>query len=295
MPIERLSDALRSGGDPLYETSLGFSKEIVLQKGRPYLRVVVIFSSTKRGALLMRFVLISFLALLLGSAALAAPAATRSVHAAGRGTTIVKPDCARVFLGVESQEASIASARKDNSQRVQKIIDSIQALKIDELKMKTTDVNIRLIQPYNNDAKLPETVGYRISTQMTVSVREKDPTRLAALASKVLDAALLHGANTVQQVNFFVEDATTPRREALAKAVQDALENARAMAKGAGKKLGEVVTIQDSPVHGAESYALTNSMVQTSTPTGGADSTPMVAGMLEVSATVEIVAEFAGR
>ena len=240
----------------------------------------------------MYFILTSLLALFLGTAAVAAPSATHSVHAAGRGTSIVKPDCARVFLGVESQEATIAIARKDNSQKVQKIIDSIQGLKIDDLKMKTTDVNIRLIQPYNNDAKLPETIGYRISTQMTVSVREKDPTRLAALASRVLDAALLHGANSVQQVNFFVEDTTTPRREAMAKAVQDALENARAMAKGAGKKLGEVVTIQDSPSHGAETYSLTNSMVQTSAPAGGADSTPMVAGMLEVSANVEIVAEF---
>ena len=91
--------------------------------------------------------------------------------------------------------------------------------------------------------KLPHTVGFRITSTFTVLVQLDDPEKLGAAASKVLDCALENGANNLDQVMIFRKDVNAVRRQALTRAVEDALANARALASGANKTVLEATAI----------------------------------------------------
>lgn len=215
------------------------------------------------------------------------------ISASGSATVYVRPDSARVYFGVESLEKTLKAARQDNNRKIQKTMDAIQDLKIPDTLMKTANVNVQLVQPYRNDAQLPQTAGYRLSNQITVVVKHKDPNTLASLAAKVLDAGLENGVNSVQQIQFFKEDDTAARREALERAVQDAIENAKAMAKGAGKKYQDVKTLSTSGGHAEPAYRFSNAKFAVmSADSASGESTPVVAGTLEITATVEVTASF---
>jgi uncharacterized protein YggE len=212
----------------------------------------------------------------------------RTIHTAGTATVKIKPDSARVFFGVQTLTPAVKAAREQNSQKVQKFLEAVLALKIPDLKMKTTNLNVEVVQSQQTDAaRLPEIVGYRVTNTFSVLVKDRDAVRLGANASRVLDAALENGANLVQQIVFFKEDEAAIRRDALAKAVEEALANARAIASGARVQVLDTFRLEGQPefAYGPGQCGLTNTVV-----IGGpaAGETPVIAGDLEVTCRVSV-------
>src|SRR6476659_1710288 len=168
-----------------------------------------------------------------------------TLRTSGSATVRLKPDAARVFFGVQTQDATVSKARTENNRRVRKIMEALAALKIADLKTKTSDVQVDILYGRSDGVQLPPITGYRVSTTFTVLVTDDDPAKLGSQASKVLDAALENGANSVQQVVFLSKNGMTDaRRKALTQAVEDALANARAVATGGKKGQVEAFTIE---------------------------------------------------
>jgi len=210
---------------------------------------------------------------------------------AGMATSLVKPDSARVFFRVESYAEDIKTARADNAKLVDAVITALRKLQIINLKMKSSDVNVELVTRNRmQEERLPKILGYHVTHSFTVLVENQDAVKLAEDASRVLDAALEHGATGVDQITFFARDLEKARRELLTRAVEEALRNARALAAGANRKINDIATIHGQPEYNLDlnNYQrLQNSFV----PTPGA-STPLVAGDLVLTCNVNVSCKY---
>jgi uncharacterized protein len=215
----------------------------------------------------------------------------RKLTTSGVATIRVKPDSARVFFGVQTMAPTIKQAREESSQKVTKVLGALSALQIPDLKMKTSDVNVELVQSTRSDNKLPEILGYRLTNSFTVLIKGNDPQKLGTTAGHVLDTALENGANLVQQIVIFKEDSTEAKRQALAKAVQEAIANARALARGAETAILDTINIDGQPEYYGGHYQLRNT-VQAMDSFGGAGETPVLAGEVEITCHVSVTCTY---
>lgn len=214
----------------------------------------------------------------------------RTLSTSGTGSIRVKPDSARVFFRVETIAPDIKSARDENAKKVKRVQNALGLLKIGDLKMKSDNVQVTIVQDTHSPHVLPKILGYRITHSFTALVTNEDPAKLSAEASQVVDTALDAGANAIEQVVIFKREMTDVRREALTKAVEDAMANARALAAGAKKTIQEPITINGEPRFYAPPQ---NFRVQNAAFQGGDEGpTPLVAGELEVTCTVNVTCRY---
>jgi uncharacterized protein len=215
----------------------------------------------------------------------------RKIQTSGSATVRVKPNRARLFLAVETTFPSVKQARAANKQAVENVITAIQGLRIADLKMKSTDVEMDVVRskPEKQDV-LPVILGYRVTYTFTVLVSGEDPEKLAGVAAKVLDAALENGANSLQRIVFFRDDLTEVRRQALTKATEDAVANAHALAAGAKRTVADILNIDANPEYSLSPVnPMSNSMLAQPAP---GTNTELVAGDVEVTCRVSVTATF---
>jgi uncharacterized protein YggE len=222
-----------------------------------------------------------------GHAEFQEPAATapskRTIHTDGSATVRVKPDHARVFFSVQTTAATVKETRTQNAGHVNKVMNAIKALGLADLKMKSSNVHMAPVYAKDDKKdKLPELLGYRVHHDFTVLVHEDDPAKLSAAAARILDTALENGVSNVEQVVFLKADIVAPRREALLKATQDALANARAIAAGAQETVAAVAQLDGSPEFRLSQSNLSNSILLA----GDGNDTSLVAGEIEISCRI---------
>ena len=207
----------------------------------------------------------------------------RTIQTTGTGTVRVHPDHARVFFGVQTFAPTVKQARNQNAAQTRQVNTALSALRIPDLKMKSTNMTVELIQS-EGEGRVPKILGYRVTNSFTVLVHEEDAAQLGPLASRVLDTALESGANQVQQIAFFRENPDDAKRQALIKAVENARANAEAMAAGAGKKVTDVISINGQPEYQLFDQSRMTNSIQTLAV--GGESTSLMAGEQEVICTV---------
>jgi uncharacterized protein YggE len=217
----------------------------------------------------------------------------RKLSTSGVATIRVKPDSARVFFGVQTMAPTIKQAREESSQKVTKVLSALSALQIPDLKMKTSDVTVELLQSTRSDNKLPEILGYRLTNSFTVLIKGNDPQKLGTTAGTILDTALENGANLVQQIVIFRQDSTEAKRQALAKAVEDALANAEAIvsSKALRTKIADTISIDGHPEYSGGRYQYTN-RAQAMDNFGGEGETPVLAGDVEITCRVAVTCTY---
>ena len=168
----------------------------------------------------------------------------------GEGKVDVKPDSATVRLGVVAQASTAEAAREALNANINKVIEAVKGLGVEEDKIKTENFNIYPEYGNNNrplPADLPDApvsdqnriTGYNANTNLTVTVET------AELANQILDAGVAAGANQVGGVDFQVKDKNAALNEARELAVEDAKEKAEDAARIAGFKLGKVINYSE--------------------------------------------------
>jgi uncharacterized protein YggE len=215
-----------------------------------------------------------------------------TINTSGTATLTVKPDAVHVYFGVQTIGKQVKAAREDNSEKCKKLIAALNALGIADLKIKTADINVELVQSHPDEAsKLPEILGYRVTNSFSVLVQDKDAAKLSQNASKVLDTALENGANFIQRMVAFRHDDAQIKRDGLTKAVEDALANARAIAAGAKVQVSGTFALNGQPEYtfGQGQCGLTNTLV-----VGGAGlgATPVIVGDLEITIRVGVTCTY---
>ena len=169
---------------------------------------------------------------------------TQTITVVGQGKASVKPDIARVSIGIETMAEMVGEAVAENEAQMQAILDALTAAGIADKDIQTSNYSVyfeRYPEPY------PRSVGegeqakpqYRVSNMVTVTIRDLDS------VGDVLDAVIEAGANNIWGVSFTVEDPSEAQAEARADAVANARERAEALAELSGVELGPVMAVSE--------------------------------------------------
>jgi uncharacterized protein YggE len=204
--------------------------------------------------------------------------ATHTISVSASGKVTVAPDVARVILGVTITKTTVRAARSSAAGAMTKIIASAKALGIAEADIKT--VGLSLYPQYGSGSR-PKIVGYTISNQVQITIRDIDK------AGDVVDKATANGATDVNGISFELADPDKAMNDARASAVAAAQVSAQAMATAGHVTLGAVVSISDTnpamPVY--YGGAMRSMSLDAAVPT------PVQAGAQDVSVQLTVVFE----
>jgi uncharacterized protein YggE len=220
------------------------------------------------------------------------------IRAQGDATVYVMPDKAGLQFTVLAQDKELARARELSAAGTENVLKAIRDLKIDKLTMKTTSVQVMpLYEPLRQgdygDQTARKILAYRVSNTVAVTIKSDDPDALKDAVSKVIDAALLNGANGLGGPWFSKEDDEAARREALEKATREAVLNAQAMAKGLDVRIARYtyVSMLNPQMPGPVNFGV-RAMAAAAGAGGGGTPSPVEIEALAIGATVYVNAEY---
>jgi len=160
----------------------------------------------------------------------------RTLNVTGKGKATLIPEIAYVSIGVHTEDENASQAVSANNQQSQKVADALKAFEIDPADVQTSNFSIYPQQQYDNEGKF-QGIKYVVDNTVFVTLRDIDQ------LGDLLDAAVRAGANSINSVQFDVEDREAALSEARAAAVDDAKKQAQELAKAAGVTLGQVQNI----------------------------------------------------
>ena len=187
----------------------------------------------------------------LAAALLAAPVAAQettspTLTVTGEGTASAVPEIATVRAGVESGAANAAAALEANNEATERVIEAIKAAGVAARDIQTANFSV---QPRYGESRVqlneePEVVGYRVTNEVIVTLRDLDE------MGSLLDRLVQVGANRINDVSFGFGRA---KEEALMdqarkNAVQDARQKAELYAQAAGVELQGIASIDDGGI-----------------------------------------------
>jgi len=201
-----------------------------------------------------------------------AMAPVRGITVNGVGEAKAPPDIARTNIGVEVRSSTVEEATNQANQRMASIVNALRQLGIADKDLRTHSFSISFEQPPEPPVPMPHTESapaestargrqvapaqagaapaptppaavargyYRASNMLEVTVRDLDK------AGRVLQAATDAGANNVWGISFELEDPQPLLAKARVEAVAHAKQNAEALAKLSGVKLGDIVSVSE--------------------------------------------------
>ena len=169
----------------------------------------------------------SILSLTLVSATLAAQEDhPRIVSVSGIGEVQSEPDQAIVTLGVESRKPRLEDARGEVAKTVDAVLKLTRDLKIDQKYVRATRISVQPEYNWDANAKERNLIGYFVSRQVEVDLRDLD--KLGTLLEKSTDL----GVNQLGDPRLESSKRRDLEREALGKAVADLVALRRDIRKG---------------------------------------------------------------
>jgi uncharacterized protein YggE len=178
------------------------------------------------------------------AAAQSAPAGAESVFRAttltlsAYGETRTAPDMATISLGVVSQEPEAAAALTANAADMSRVIAALKHGGVAERDIQTSQLSLEPQYLYQNNQP-PKLTGYRVSNQVTITVR--DLKRLGA----AVDAVVSAGANQLGSVSFGLSDPTAAENAAREAAVKALAAKAELYAHATGYKVLRLVSLSE--------------------------------------------------
>lgn len=203
--------------------------------------------------------------------------ALETVTAQGMGKTLAAPDAAEISLGVSFTEPSAKDALDKTSKAADKLSSAVQKAGVAKEDVQTA--NISVYPQYREKSGKPEITGYQASIDVRVKVRDIE--RVGDVIAAGSDA----GATNVSGPNFVLDNDAAASAKAIENAMDKARERGEAMAKAAGRKLGEIRAVSDSGVstpiyHGAWSDGMKGY---------AAEAIAVEPGQLDITATVTVI------
>jgi len=231
----------------------------------------------------------SLLAVLVGLAALAVacttenikvqpPAQVQGISVSGTGEASGAPDLALVELGVSAEGKTVKEARDTAATAMNDVLDALKGDDVAEKDVQTRQFRIEPEYEYPDGTQ--ELIGFRVTNIVEAKVRDLDR------VGEVIDDVAKAGSDIVQVqgLSFTIEKPEDLRAQARQEAMADARARAEGLAELAGVKLGKPISVTESAVAPPTAFREAAPMGQ-----GGGEATPIQAGELEVSVTVDVL------
>lgn len=165
------------------------------------------------------------------------PQMQNRVTVVGKGELSVKPDIVYLSIGVETYADSAKSAQKSNAQKMEKVLAVLKnTWKINEKDLKTERFSVQPNYTYS-EKEGQKVKNYSAFHSLEVTMRDLDK------VGDLLDAVSNAGANQIGNARFSVENRDIHEAQVIEKAMASADIKAQAVAKGAKRQLGIVVSV----------------------------------------------------
>ena len=203
------------------------------------------------------------------------------------GEVYASPDLALVNLMVVNEAKTVAEAMAENAERMNRVIEKMKSLGIEEKDLKTASYNIYPRYEYerdqfgNNYGKRI-LVGYEIRQSLQVKIRNLEN------IGQVIEGGTAAGANDVGNLQFTIDNQDELKKQAREQAINKAKEKAEQMAFQLGVRLGKVTSFSENfymPYYRSMDYAEASGM-------GGAGEVPDIqTGENKISVSIVITYE----
>lgn len=207
------------------------------------------------------------------------PETQRMISVEGTGKVSAPPTVAMVRAGIQTEGGTdIAATQKQNTDKMNKLIEAIKVLGIAAADIQTA--NYSIFPRYDYIDGKTQLSGYSVTQNVNVKVR--DLSKISAVFQKAGEL----GANQVSGPDFTLDDPETARAEARQKAIANAQEKAATLAKTLGVKLLRVESFYESAGAPPATFDYAKSSMGIG---GGGEIAPQIeTGSLEVVTNVTI-------
>ncbi|MRR12142.1 DUF541 domain-containing protein [bacterium] len=204
-----------------------------------------------------------------------------TVTSAGSGKALAAPDTAELTFGITSSDPKAKPALDRASRNADAVSSALQKAGVKKDDIQTSGVRIEPTYAEYREGQAPRVVSYRAYVDLRVRVRD------VAIVGDVIEAATGAGASSVSGPTFTLEDDTDAANEAITDAVDDARARAGAMAKAAGKKVGDALIIRETSVEAPPIY---NDLARGSAQSYALDAAKGIEpGQLDITANITVV------
>jgi uncharacterized protein YggE len=207
------------------------------------------------------------------------PQPASGISVVGEGIVLAQPNVARITLGAEVFDQSLANAQAEAARRMDAVVARLKADGIADTDIRTVSFNITPQYDQRGDQNQPVLRGYQV--QNMVEVRTTNVAGLGPL----LDDAVASGATRVFGISFESDNMEALKNQARDEAMQNASNKAQQLARDAGVSLGRATSIEESDLGGVTPVRQTVAP-QAAAP---APTTPIQPGELRISTTVRVV------
>jgi uncharacterized protein len=157
----------------------------------------------------------------------------------GEGSIHVAPDYAQIIGGVTTNGRIVKEATDANSKLMAAITAALLNSGIAQTDIQTTQFSIQPIYAPPQSQNEPKLVGYRVSNQVTVTVRSLG--KVSGILDRMVDA----GATDIGNVSFLHSDPAKVLDQARESAIADARRKAELYAHGLDFTLGRVAWLTE--------------------------------------------------
>lgn len=206
-----------------------------------------------------------------------------SIRTMGEATLTVKPDQARIDIGVVTQAEHAQPAAVENAQKLETALAELRKLLGPEADIKTISYSLTPNYRYPKQGGTPTITGYTATN--TVQVKTNDLSQIG----KIIDIATQSSANRIDSLRFTLKDEQAVYTQALSDATARAKAKAEAMASALGLRIVRVLAAEEGGLPPRPILART--MEARAAPTVA--ETPVEPGTIEVRATVGLTVEIA--
>lgn len=196
----------------------------------------------------------------------------------GTATVRVKPTLVVLKLGASFSDVRPVEAKSKTDKTITAILAALKKAGVPAEDVQTTSFKLAQNDPQQGG-------GWRCSSALEIRVKEVES------ASRVLQAAILAGANQINQVEYTVEELQEVRAKARDEACKVAKDKAEQYAQNFGLKLGSPIYIEENSPRGwfYGANTMTQSMSVGENLAGGRESDQVLSsGSVEVMLTVNV-------
>lgn len=196
------------------------------------------------------------------SAAIAQPAPLRepSITVQGQGRVEARPDHAKLSAEVVTRGKTLEAATTAHRERAQRAAEALRGLKANGIEIERStfrlDEDRRPMPP--GPAPRREEPEYR-----AVTTFELKTTQLGQLDAVITEIAA-SGLFELRNLRFAIGERNPAIADARRAAVQDARDRAETYARAAGVKLGDILRIADTEMHGPREFGAAAPMMRSS-------------------------------
>jgi uncharacterized protein len=159
----------------------------------------------------------------------------------GTGKVQVAPDEAIVHLSIVTEASTAAEAVASNGRQAQTVIDAVSAEP--NHGVTTSGLSVYPIMSYEPDTSVSKIVGFRAQNGVDVTTKP-------GYVGQIFDAGMAAGANQSSGITFRVQNESPYREEALRLAVEEAIKEAKIVARAANLTLHGIESMQVEPGDG---------------------------------------------